>query len=75
MVRKGSFRRILQLVAVLNAAYFGFEFPIARDRLGFPNRRRIDFLEDASVNVLILTALGWSAVRRAQVGIALAASC
>jgi Co/Zn/Cd efflux system component len=32
----------------------------------------VDFLEDASVNFLILVALGWPARRRAQVGMALA---
>jgi Co/Zn/Cd efflux system component len=32
----------------------------------------IDFLEDASVNFLIFAALGWSAARRARVGMALA---
>jgi Co/Zn/Cd efflux system component len=32
----------------------------------------IDFLEDASVNFLILVALGWSARKRARVGMALA---
>src|SRR5262249_27051480 len=32
----------------------------------------IDFLEDASINLLILTALGWSAARRARVGMLLA---
>jgi Co/Zn/Cd efflux system component len=32
----------------------------------------IDFLEDASVNFLILIALGWGARRRSQVGIVLA---
>lgn len=33
----------------------------------------VDFLEDASVNLLILIALGFSARRRAKVGMALAA--
>ncbi len=32
----------------------------------------IDFLEDPSINFLILIALGWSAPRRARVGMALA---
>jgi Co/Zn/Cd efflux system component len=73
MVRKGSLRRILQLVALLNAAYFGFEFAVAL-AIGSVSllADSIDFLEDASVNILILMALGWSAVRRAQVGMALA---
>lgn len=34
----------------------------------------VDFLEDASVNVLILIAIGWSARSRAQVGMVLAAT-
>ena len=33
----------------------------------------IDFLEDASVNFLILVALGWSAIARARMGMGLAA--
>ena len=33
----------------------------------------VDFLEDASVNFLILIALGWSTARRARVGMVLAA--
>ena len=33
----------------------------------------VDFLEDTSVNFLILVALGWSARRRAKVGMGLAA--
>jgi hypothetical protein len=32
----------------------------------------VDFLEDAAVDLLILTALGWNAVQRARVGMALA---
>jgi Co/Zn/Cd efflux system component len=32
----------------------------------------VDFLEDASINVLIFFAMGWSAQRRAQVGMVLA---
>jgi Co/Zn/Cd efflux system component len=31
----------------------------------------VDFLEDAAVNFLIVAALGWSATRRAKVGMAL----
>ena len=32
----------------------------------------IDFLEDASVNFLIVVALGWSAIHRVRIGMALA---
>ena len=57
----------------MNLAYFGVEFAVAR-AIGsvslFPDS--IDFLEDASVNCLILVALGWSALHRARVGMVLA---
>ncbi len=33
----------------------------------------VDFLEDGSVNLLILLAMGWTAVARARMGVALAA--
>jgi Co/Zn/Cd efflux system component len=33
----------------------------------------VDFLEDASINFLIVVALGWTAKKRARVGMALAA--
>jgi len=41
-------------------------------RLGALFAASIDFLKDASVNFLVFAALGWSAVRRARVGMALA---
>lgn len=65
--------RVVRLVAVLNLAYFGVEFAVAlaiRSVSLFADS--IDFLEDASVNFLILVALGWGARRRARVGMALA---
>src|SRR5690606_38525444 len=62
-----------RLVAALNLAYFGVEFAVAR-LIGsvalFADS--IDFLEDATVNFLILVALGWSLERRARVGMGLA---
>jgi Co/Zn/Cd efflux system component len=65
--------RTVRLVAVLNLAYFGVEFGVAL-AIGsvalFADS--IDFLEDASINGLILLALGWSAPRRARVGMLLA---
>jgi len=66
-------RRSVRLVAILNLAYFGVEFGMAR-AIGSVSlfADSIDFLEDASVNLLILLALGWSLARRAQVGMALA---
>jgi Co/Zn/Cd efflux system component len=63
----------VRLVALLNLAYFGVEFAVAH-AIGSVSlfADSIDFLEDASVNFLILAALGWSARRRARVGMALA---
>jgi len=68
-----ALRRVVRLVAILNLAYFGIEFAVAL-RIGSVSlfADSIDFLEDASVNLLILIALGWSASRRATVGTALA---
>lgn len=67
-------RRAVRLVAILNLAYFGVEFLMAR-AIGSVSlfADSIDFLEDASVNFLILVAIGWTARNRARVGMALAA--
>lgn len=61
------------LVALLNLAYFGVEFVMART-IGSVSlfADSIDFLEDAVVNGLVLAALGWSAYRRSLVGMVLA---
>jgi Co/Zn/Cd efflux system component len=69
----GNLRGVVRLVAILNLAYFGIEFAMAL-AIGSVSlfADSIDFLEDASVNFLILAALGWSPVRRARVGMALA---
>lgn len=69
-----SLRHTVALVAALNLAYFGVEFVVAL-RIGSVSlfADSIDFLEDASVNLLILLALGWRAVARARVGMVLAA--
>jgi Co/Zn/Cd efflux system component len=51
-------RRMVRLVAILNLAYFGVEFAVALSiRSVSLIADSIDFLEDASVNVLILIAL------------------
>lgn len=73
MTERGLARAVLW-VALLNLAYFGVEFAVARE-IGSVSlfADSIDFLEDATVNLLILVALGWSARRRAWVGIVLAA--
>ncbi len=65
--------RAVRLVALLNIAYFGVEFAVARS-IGSVSlfADSIDFLEDTAINLLILIALGWSAHRRSLVGMALA---
>jgi Co/Zn/Cd efflux system component len=72
--REAGFRRAVRWVAILNLAYFGVEFTVAL-AIGSVSlfADSVDFLEDASVNLLILLALGWSARARAKVGMALAA--
>jgi Co/Zn/Cd efflux system component len=66
-------RRVIRFVAILNLAYFGIEFAVAL-AIGSVSlfADSIDFLEDASVNLLILVALRWSAPRRARLGMVLA---
>ena len=66
-------RGVVRLVAILNLAYFGIEFAVALS-IGSVSlfADSIDFLEDASVNFLILIALSWSVKRRALVGMMLA---
>ena len=66
-------RRIVRFVALANLAYFGSEFAVATT-IGSVSlfADSVDFLEDASVNLLILIALGWTARARARVGMSLA---
>lgn len=66
-------RRVVVWVALLNFAYFGVEFAVAL-AIGSVSlfADSIDFLEDASVNLLIVVALGWSVRNRARVGMVLA---
>ena len=66
-------RGALAVVAVLNLAYFGIEFAVALS-IGSVSlfADSIDFLEDTSINILILFALGWSAYKRSLVGMLLA---
>src|SRR3954449_946148 len=69
-----TLRRVVRLVALLNLGYFGVEFTVAL-AIGSVSlfADSVDFLEDASVNLLILAALGWTARNRARVGMLLAA--
>ena len=68
-----TLRRTVLIVAILNLAYFGIEFVVAL-RIGSVSLLAdgVDFLEDASVNLLIFFALAWAATVRARVGMALA---
>src|SRR5688572_2505242 len=70
---ENALKRAVVQVALLNFAYFFVEFAVARD-IGSVSlfADSIDFLEDTSVNFLVLVALGWSARRRASVGVVLA---
>lgn len=69
-----SVRRVVAFVVASNLAYFGVEVVVAA-AIGSVSlfADSIDFLEDASLNLLILLALGWSAGARRIVGMGLAA--
>lgn len=66
-------RRTVLIVALLNLAYFGIEFAVAL-HIGSVSlfADSVDFLEDASVNLLIWAAFAWSLKARARVGMGLA---
>jgi Co/Zn/Cd efflux system component len=68
-----SLGKVVIAVAVLNLAYFGVEFAVAL-AIGSVSlfADSIDFLEDASINLMIAVALGWSAVGRARLAMVLA---
>lgn len=67
-------RRAVRWAALLNLAYFGVEVTVAL-RIGSVAllADSADFFEDAAVNFLIFAALGWSAARRARIGMLLSA--
>ncbi|MBU2292473.1 MAG: cation transporter [Alphaproteobacteria bacterium] len=64
-----SLRQVVTIVAVLNLAYFGVEFGVAR-AIGSVSlfADSIDFLEDAAINLLIGLTLMASLATRARVG-------
>lgn len=66
-------RRVVLIVALLNLGYFVVEF-LSGLAIGSVSlfADSIDFLEDTSINLLILLALGWSATARSRVGMILA---
>jgi Co/Zn/Cd efflux system component len=68
-----ALRRVVRWVALLNLGYFGIEFTVAF-AIGSVSlfADSVDFLEDASLNLLILLAMEWGARRRALVGMGLA---
>jgi len=75
-IEHGQSRRLrtaVLWVAALNLAYFGVEFTTAL-AIGSVSlfADSVDFLEDASINILIAVAIGWTARRRAFLGMVLA---
>src|SRR5689334_25135792 len=70
----GALRRVVIAVALANAAYFGIEFAVGL-AIGSVSlfADSVDFLEDASVNLLIAVALGWEPRQRARLCMLLAA--
>ena len=66
-IRNAAVRRVVTLVALLNLAYFGIEFSVALNIKSVSLfADSVDFLEDASVNLLILLGLAWSARKRSE---------
>jgi Co/Zn/Cd efflux system component len=67
-----GFRRAVGIVALLNIVYFAVEFCVA-SRAGSVSlfADSLDFFEDASVNLLILLAIGWTPRHRAQLAMVL----
>jgi Co/Zn/Cd efflux system component len=65
-------RHAVLTVALLNLSYFGVEFAVALF-IGSVSLMAdsVDFLEDASINMLIFFAVAWSARNRAKAGMAL----
>ncbi len=68
-----AFHRAIRFVAMANLAYFFLEVVIAAS-IGSVSLMAdaIDFLEDASLNFLVLLALGWGIKARARMGMGLA---
>jgi Co/Zn/Cd efflux system component len=66
-------RSVVRTEALLNLGYFGIEFAVAV-AIGSVSlfADSVDFLEDASVNLLIAIALGWTQRNRARLAMVLA---
>jgi Co/Zn/Cd efflux system component len=71
---EATLRSAVLAVALLNLGYFGVEFAVAL-KIGSVSlfADSVDFLEDASVNLLIAVAIGWTPRRRAMLGMVMAA--
>ncbi|MGQ2966483.1 cation transporter [Methylophilus sp.] len=69
LIEEKNLRTAVILVAIANLTYFFVEFGVAKE-IGSVSlfADSIDFLEDASVNLLIALALGWSLRARAKLG-------
>lgn len=66
-------RKAVVIAAFANFAYFFVEYAVAKHIQSVSLfADSIDFLEDTAVNLLILIALGWSARKRAIVGMLMA---
>ena len=68
-----SLRKTVALVAALNLAYFAVEFSFAQiyESLSLLSDS-LDFLEDASINLLIFMAFTWSVIARKRLSYLLA---
>jgi len=65
--------RVIRWVAALNLAYFGIEFSVAAATGSVSLfADSIDFLEDSSINLLILIGIGWRPRARSRLGTVLA---
>lgn len=73
MKENNALRKAVFVVALANLGYFFIEF-VAALHIGSVSlfADSIDFLEDASVNLLIFFALAWSVTMRAKAGMVMA---
>ena len=68
-----ALHRTVLIVALLNLGYFSIEFAVALHISSVSLfSDSVDFLEDASVNILIFLALNWAPRARARLGMVLA---
>lgn len=71
--KDNQFRKSVLLVALANLSYFFVEFFVARDISSISLfADSVDFLEDASVNILIFLAVNWTHKNKARLAKCLA---